>query len=502
MNVSKLTGILSGKSFKLTAGQERRQLLKAFRLVVTLLLLLALLTANADSAEALVGGVLVGVAALTPAYLWCRGKAQGMPIYPVYAVTHVWTCAVPVFKSNRQMQLYSPEQQLVACLTVAGFLGLGTFVWYSIVKSSKTPSSKSYLMLEGAAAETFFQVAFLASTIFIQGFNGGWFGFLDGGAFSILRGVLLGLNSIATFVLAYRWGTREMGRKRVAIFALGLGAFIVSSAASLLIVGALSGVVLAVIGFTLGRRQVPVMTVVAMMLCLIMLHYGKGQMREKYFYSDRDALVQPWEYPGWFFEWAGYSANALLSDAPERETPQSFLDRSSTIHLLLLAQDASDRGLPHLDGATYAIIPRLLIPRVLDPDKPASHEGTFLLGIHYGLQTREDTASTTIGWGLLNESYANFGLLGCAGLALVLGVFYGSMARWSLNTPILSARSLFTMMLLNFAIQTEFSASVYVTALFQTSVPLAVVVLLFMKTRHFEPLVLPAHAGRPVLSRR
>src|SRR5207237_309774 len=106
--------------------------------------------------------------------------------------------------------------------------------------------------------------------------------------------------------------------------------------------------------------------------------------------------------------------------------------------------------------------------------------------IHYGVQTREDTAITTIGWGLLNEAYANFGLVGCAGLAVVLGIFYGSMARWSLNTPMLSARSLFTMMVLNFAIQTEFSASVYVTALFQTFVPLLAVTFLFMKSHSFE----------------
>jgi hypothetical protein len=486
VNVSTITGVLTGRAFKLLAGQERRQLLKAFWFAVLVLSVLAIPMIGSASIEAVIGGLLVGVAALAPAYLWCSGRVLGMPIYPVFAITHLWTCAIPILEGRRLIGTYSPNQQFVACLTVAGYLILGTLVWYSIVKSSKAFSSKRYLTLEGDAAESFFLTSFIASTLFMQGFSGGWFYFLDSGTFSILRGTLLGLNSIATFVLAYRWGTREMARKRIMLFTLALAMFIVSSAATLLIVGALTGFVLAVIGFSLGRRQVPILVIALALLCLVVLHYGKGPMRAKYFVEDRDALVQPWQYPSWFAEWFRYSADALTSNAAEADAPQSFLDRSGTIHLLLLTQDATDKGVPHLNGDTYTIIPRLLIPRFLDPEKPGSHEGTSLLNIQYGVQTREATATTTIGWGLLNEAYANFGLPGCAGLAMILGIFYGAMARWSLNTPILSARSLFTMMLLNFAIQTEFSASVYVTALFQSSVPLVVVASLYMKSRRFE----------------
>ena len=74
-------------------------------------------------------------------------------------------------------------------------------------------------------------------------------------------------------------------------------------AASLLIVGALSSFVLAMIGFSLGRRQIPVLTIALVMLCLIVLHYGKGQMRAKYYVEDSGGLVQPWQYPSWFMSW-------------------------------------------------------------------------------------------------------------------------------------------------------------------------------------------------------
>jgi hypothetical protein len=496
MNVKSITGVLTGKTFALVAGQERQQLLKSFWIAVLVLLIVAIPTVSASTVQAICGGMLISLVALVPTYLWCSGKASGMPIFPALALTYLWTYAVPVLKGNRQIQIYSPEQQLTACLTVAGYLALGTFVWYSIVKSSKPPRSKSYLGLHGTAAESFFLAAFVMSVLFVQGAMGGWFVSIDGGVFSLLRGTLLGLNSLATFVLSYRWGTREMPRKRIIVFVTILAVFMLGTAASLLIVGALTSFLLAAIGFSLGRRQVPVLAVFLALLCLVALHYGKGQMRAKYFAAEGGTTVQPWQYPAWFAEWIGYSTSALFSEAAEDDTPQSFIDRSSTIQLLLFAQQATDQGIPRLNGATYVIIPRLLVPRFLDPDKPTSHEGTFLLNLHYGIQTREDTITTTIGWGLLNEAYANFGLLGCAGLAIVLGLFYGGMARWSLNTPILSARSLFTMMLLNFAIQSEFSASVYLTALFQTAVPLGVVTVLFMKPRRFEPPITFVRAQR------
>lgn len=151
-----------------------------------------------------------------------------------------------------------------------------------------------------------------------------------------------------------------------------------------------------------------------------------------------------------------------------------------------MAQDKTPRDVPYLFGGSYAIIPQLLIPRFLNSTKIRSHEGTYLLNIHYGLQTREEAYKTTIGWGLLNEAYANFGLLGCVGLAVILGAGYGQATRWRMNTPLLSSRSLFTILLISYASQSEYSAGVYVAAMFQSVVPLVVVSLLFMKVYKTE----------------
>ena len=90
------------------------------------------------------------------------------------------------------------------------------------------------------------------------------------------------------------------------------------------------------------------------------------------------------------------------------------------------------------------------------PDKPASHEGTSLLNIHYGLQRREDTRTTTIGWGIFNEAYGNFGYAGLIGLALIVGATLGAYARWTRDVPELSVRFLIAVVVLALAFQTEF----------------------------------------------
>ncbi|MBD2596468.1 hypothetical protein H6G74_19335 [Nostoc spongiaeforme FACHB-130] len=154
------------------------------------------------------------------------------------------------------------------------------------------------------------------------------------------------------------------------------------------------------------------------------------------------------------------------------------------MQILLLAQKKSPDSIPYLYGQTYSILPQLVVPRILNPNKIWALEGTSLLNIHYKIQTREETLVTTIGWGLLAESYANFGLVGCGGLAIVLGTVYGKATRWSINAPILSAQSLFSVMMMSFAFQSESTAGEIVAGLSQsTTVLIGIALFLMQKQR-------------------
>ena len=63
----------------------------------------------------------------------------------------------------------------------------------------------------------------------------------------------------------------------------------------------------------------------------------------------------------------------------------------------------------------------MLVPRFINPEKQVSQYGMSLLNIRYGLQTQEETQKTAIGWGLLTESFANFGYLGVIGVGFCWG---------------------------------------------------------------------------------
>ncbi|MDF5727460.1 MAG: hypothetical protein PUP92_05340 [Rhizonema sp. PD38] len=465
--------------------QQKKRLLRVFWIIAIGLFLFELYWSGTNSLVSNFGAILITTAAFLPSYLWCSGQAQGMPIFPLFAITFIWTHALPLVDNHPKIITFSIASQLYASCTVTGFLLLGTLIWFQFVKSAPLPP-KSYRALGSYKSGAFFLWVIAAGILFNMYFSGGWF-FLDGGLFSLIRGAILGSTDLATFVLSYKLGTQELTKGQSNLFLLLLVAYMLTNAVGLLLVGVASTFLITTIAFIIGRQKIPVFTILIVLLCLSLLHLGKGEMRAKHWVSGQGTYVQPWEYPAWFGEWIGYTLNDFNKDKdnlPKSEQKQSFLERSSVIHLLLLAQDKSPDQIPLLNGETYAILPQLLIPRLFNSNKIRSHEGTYILNIHYGLQTRENTLTTTIGWGLLAESYANFDLVGCAGLAIILGVAYGQSTRWSLNTPILSDRSLFAVLMMTFAFQTEWTAGVYVAALFQSSMVLGGMMVFLMKSYH------------------
>jgi hypothetical protein len=413
------------------------------------------------------GAVLITAIALVPSYLWCAGKVQGIPIFPLFALTYTWTYALPLVSNHPQIAPYPVANQLYASFTTTGFLGLSTLIWFQYVKSVP-PVPKFYRALGNRKGDEFFLLMFAITTIFNMVNAGGWFGGLDGGSFAIVRNTVVALTALSAFVLSYRLGTQDLSTRQSRLFIVLIIAFMVTNSLGFLLVGAASVFLSATTAFIIGRRKIPLITMMIAIVCLSFFHSGKGAMRAKYWFNpDVPPFIQPWQYPTVYAEWVDSSLKHFArpeSTASGEEDGQSLAERSSVMHMLMLTQGLSPRPVPFLNGKTYAILPELLVPRILNENKIRSHEGTFMLSVHYGRQTYEDTATTTIGWGMLAESYANFGVLGCIGLAVVFGNLYGLATRWSINAPILSLRSLSTVLILTYAFQTEWTAGVYVAA--------------------------------------
>lgn len=466
--------------------KEQKQLLRVFWFISLGLVFYELFLVKDTPFVSKLGAVFVTVAALLPNYLWCSGRAKGMPVFPFFALTHIWTYGLPLVTHHPTVLTYSVENQLFASLTVAGFLIIGTSVWFSFVKS--TPRTlKFYRTLGNRKGNKFFFFILIVGVFFNVSFYGnwGWLSLINGGLFTAFRAAILGLNALATFVLAYQLGNKELNKLQSILFIFLLSAYMITNSLGYLLVGASSSFLLAAIAFTISSKKVPIIPIIIVLVCVSLLHYGKGEMRHKY-WGTTQYYLQPWEYPTRYAEWIGYSLDYVnkhndQENLSNKEEKSSFFERASVVQMLLLAQKKSPYPIPYMYGQTYSILPELIVPRIFNPNKIRSHEGTSLLNIHYKLQTREQSLATTIGWGLLAESYANFGLMGCGGLAIILGAAYGKATRWSINAPILSVQSLFAVMMMSFAFQSEYSAGVYVAALSQSSTVLTGIALFLMK---------------------
>jgi hypothetical protein len=420
-------------------------------------------------------GVGVGVFALFPAFLWCAGRVDGLPIFPVYAMTHAMTFAMPLIMQNWRVARYRPDDQAFAALTVMLYLGVATVVWLLALGSRRPRVRPRYWGFAVRGNNWAFLAGLVASlVIYLATRTGMLYELLNlEGAdifYSVFQSVALNLMLLCSTVLSYRGGQRELGvfewTAYVTLFVMTL----MVMSLGMVLNQALAAVLVAIGVFTISRGRIPFVALGVAFVVFSILHVGKWQMRDKYFaHSYRGMDLE--EIPLRYAEWINYGLDELpdtiAGEKYSRHRRQSLVERGSLLQMLLLVQSKTPEYREFLNGSTYTIIPGLLVPRFINPKKKRAHEGTYMLAIHYGIQDKRATFRTTIGFGLLAEAYANFSYTGVIGLAVVMGSLYGLGTRWSLNAPVTSLRGLFALLLLGTTVGVEYSAGVFVTSLCQ-----------------------------------
>src|SRR5258706_14956418 len=116
---------------------------------------------------------------------------------------------------------------------------------------------------------------------------------------------------------------------------------------------------------------------IALVALFSVLHLGKAEMREDY-WSGNPRAIHARELPGFFVDWFGFGI-AQLAGTEEQMVSQPIFERVSLVHMLLFAQSATPDRVPFMEGYSYEMIPELMVPRIFDPDKLSSHEGTTRL---------------------------------------------------------------------------------------------------------------------------
>jgi len=464
---------------------EKSQTTKLFWLIIGLLLGVSVLTADQSDPGVLAMAVLLALTAALPFYLWLLGSSHGLPIWPVFALVTGVTYALPMIQGAEALGDYTSTDIITGGITTIGFILLGSMIWLSM--TSRAPKApRNVLMIEQAHSVRYLLIFVGLGLLFgINQFTG-WVRF-PGNSMQVLRGITGSLSTMGLFVLAYYQGRGLLNKRELVFFVAGAVATMMMNMTSLMLAQAMVPVAMVVFGYMLGSNQLPWRVLLITFVAMGLLHPGKYEMRKIYWTGEGEARpLTLMTLPAFYWDWFSYgveevgSVAGIVTGPKDDEGPTSVFERSGNLHMLLLVQKKTPNEVPYFNGATYAPIPRLLIPRFIDDQKGISHAGNVMLTVNYGLQTIEQTASTSIGWGLLPEAYANFGYIGIAGLAVALAIFYALITNLTVGVPMTSLRFVLGLLIMAAATRAD-TMGVFITTQFQGIVGVSLAAMVLMR---------------------
>ncbi|MCW5550260.1 MAG: hypothetical protein KIT44_14955 [Opitutaceae bacterium] len=422
-------------------------------------------TANTQNPLHTFQGLLILTLAVVPALLWAKTGGSRFPVFEAIMLLCANAYGLPLLNAKEQLAAYSDDVitragwTVVLYLTVAiasyrmvrGLPGRSSF-WTESLITPRIERLVVYGMLVSAA--------YVSISVFTD-----W---IPWELVSILRAVFFGLGILCTFVSAQRWGRGGMTQGEKAIFLCAIVPQVVFLSTGLLLIGSISQIGIALLGYLSGGKRIPWLVIVATFSILAVLHAGKSKMREKYWEGD---LPPPTftQLPAFYSEWFGYGLQKT-EEAEGKAASNRLLERTSLMHILCLIESYTPVRQDYLYGATYRHVLPQLIPRFFWPEKPRSHVSTYELSIYYGLQSEEATETTTIAFGLLAEAYANFGMFGSVMLGLFWGVTLKKLQIWTTFSPMFSFAGLIMILLTAWAFNSELTMAAWISSLQQAVV--------------------------------
>jgi hypothetical protein len=422
-------------------------------------------------------------------------SAIGLPLLPLMIVQSLIIYGVPIAVGHEVIFSYPPNFVFSAGVEVLIFdvsmilawkLGMQLFrpapatcyVLQNFDKSGATGMSRLGFGMIGAA--TGYEV--MESLNLTRSIDNA----LPAGASSIVAALVSVVSACGFFLVSMTIGGSEAPILGKFVF---WGLLVVNgmiSASEFLLYGVAANIITVAIGFFWSSGRMPWRYLILSMMCLSFLNTGKTTMRERYWGNDDEPAAQFTfdKLPAIYAEWIGVSYDAILENQSVSTTNaagtrakenknQTLLDRIDNMQNLLFVIDAIEtEHVSLLHGATYSLIPPLLVPRILWPDKPRSHEGQVMLNVHFGRQDLYSTFATYIAWGLLPEAYGNFGpVMGAVFIGSLLGICFAWIENYTARKMFLSMEGLLSLSLLMSLMNSfEMVASVLVTAIFQSFV--------------------------------
>src|SRR4051812_20805886 len=92
---------------------------KTFLGVLPFLFLLYFWLSLNKSLLSVCGALLILATALLPAWLWVNGKAKGLPVYPLYCLSFIWTYSIPLISDHPIVTLFPETYHLYGAVCIS-----------------------------------------------------------------------------------------------------------------------------------------------------------------------------------------------------------------------------------------------------------------------------------------------------------------------------------------------------------------------------------------------
>jgi hypothetical protein len=409
---------------------------------------------------------------ILPTLIWIVRWRDTLPMMPLYGLVNVLHFGLPFTSQTSDVLNYSEPEKWAGTLTVCAMLMAATAAWVAVMGFVRIRPQASK-RLDTAPIERILPYGFGAAVLFNwMEFSGA--AYQLGNLYPVARAIFGSIFFVSAYLFGALWADRALGLRTrlLCLLLFGLAAIITWS--SLYLYPSMFVTAMFFIGYMISARRVPVGLVVAVLAVFFVLQSGKSNMRERYQYDAPVGSIQ--EFPGFVTEWATEGVAGLVT--PAELGTVHLDDRIGLMHMLLRAQSMTPDQVDYLGGETYALIPRLLVPRFIDPEKPVAHAGLIMLNVRYGLLVGEEIDQTSIGWGMLPEAYANFGNLGAVGLGLVMGALFAAITLWSSGAPALSGPAMFGVMVMIASFNLEADTALFSTTVLQGGIAILAITLL------------------------
>lgn len=366
--------------------------------------------------------ILLSALCLLPTMRWLQMGMPHLPLGEAFAFMHLIYYVNPLLNNHEGLADYSTNTRVKALLAVLLYLATFLCVYWRMIGRAQRPLPATYLLrreINVVLVWGLFGLWMVLELLLHYGVTLYW-----GNGRNIFSALLGGVGSIAVVSLFYRCGKGLAGPFQlilaVTVLIIGVGADFVGG---VLCIGA--GILgAALLAYSLGRKRPPLIAALVLLLVLGFLQVGKTGYRDALVNDKTGYIETPTSlvdaYSLWFrMSWA------VINHSQEETKTQNIFERTSLIQVLALAIDTVPHKLPYLMGGTYAMIPKLLVPRIFWPDKPRGTYPTEVMGVYLGIQTEGGTDVTGISVGSVAEGWLNFGWLGLAGAGAFFGLLFG-----------------------------------------------------------------------------